>query len=222
MWEWLSDFVETASSVGPVLALAVLLVVAVGMPIAVGRAVLGPINHAAGTLKAPTRFQLSDFLWLLVHVQLALGYCVEFVGVRQRFYFPLMLGFLSLAVLGLWAGGVSFLSRAGVTHPPRRAVFILLLLPLTLALMMTTTILLVVAVVTSAGLIDFSYDYRSQIAAGYERLAPSPWLMGLAVAALPVLGYALRRGSIWVVAEREVPLLEETPTASSKSTAAVN
>lgn len=219
---WLSDLLETAASVGPVLALAVLLVVAVGMPIAVGRAVLGPINHAAGKLQAPTRFQLSDFLWLLVHVQLALGYCVEFVGIQQRFFFPLMLGFLSLAVLGLWAGGVSFLSRAGVTHPPRRAVFILLLLPLTLALMMTSTILLVVAVVTSAGLVDFSYDYRSQIAAGDERLALSPWAMGLAVAALPVLGYALRRGSLWVVAERALPLVDEQNAASAKSTAIVN
>jgi len=196
---WIEELLRSIATVGPLFAFLVLLVLAIGVPAAVGSAILGPINRAAGRLKAPTRFQLSDFLWLLVQVQIVLGYCVEFVGVRHLWFFVLMLSFLGLAVMGMWAGGVSFLSRAGVSHPPRRAVFLLFLLPLTLAVMMSTTIILVVTVVTSTGLFEFSYDYRTQVEVGYQQLSLGPMGALLGVLALPFIGYGLRRVSLWVV-----------------------
>ena len=145
MLQKLERFGAILSAVGPIVGVVVLFAIAIGVPTLIGLFVLGPINRAAGRLRAPTRFQLSDFLWLLVQVQLALAYCVEFVGVKHLWFFTLVLGFLLTAVTAMWAGGVSFMSRAGVTHPPRRAVFVLFLLPMTLALMMTTTLLLVAA-----------------------------------------------------------------------------
>lgn len=215
MWEGIETPRLLLATVGPVMALLVLLAVAIGVPTSVGLAVLGPVNRAAGRLRAPTRFQLSDFLWLLIHVQLVLGYCVEFVGVKQEAYFALMLSFLAMAVLGMWAGSVSFLSRAGVTNPPRRAVFILLLIPLTLALMMSTTLILVVGVVTWTGLFEFSPDFRAQIEVGMERLALGPRGVTLGLLALPVLGYVLRRISLWVVTNGDSVAAESGPASTA-------
>ncbi|MFO0903331.1 MAG: hypothetical protein U0939_10045 [Pirellulales bacterium] len=198
MMQKLERFGAVLSAVGPIVGVLVLFAIAIGVPTLIGLVVLGPINRAAGRLRAPTRFQLSDFLWLLVQVQLALAYCVEFVGVKHLWFFTLVLGFLLTAVTAMWAGGVSFMSRAGVTHPPRRAVFVLFLLPITLALMMTATLLLVAAVVTSTG-VSFSLEYRVQIEYGIERLNLGPISAGIGMSLLPVLGYGLRRLSRWVV-----------------------
>lgn len=196
IWDGLQSVFSAMGSIGSLLLLGLL---AVAVPTLVGWAILGPINRTAGRLKAPTRFQLSDFLWLLVQVQLVLGYCVEFVGVRQRHFFVLMLGFLALATLALWSGAVSFMSRAGVTHPPRRAIFILFLLPVTLALMMVTTLLLLVTAGTTLGYIALSRDYRMQLETGYHGLALTPIGIGVAILILPLLGYGLRRLSSWIV-----------------------
>jgi hypothetical protein len=111
----------------------------------VGSLVLGPVNRAAGRLNTPTRFLLPDFMWLVVQLQLALGYCVSFVGIQQIYFFVLVLGFFTLASVMMWAGAVSFLSRAGVRNSLRRGIFILLLLPGTLALMIATPLLPVVS-----------------------------------------------------------------------------
>ena len=198
MMQKLERFGAILSAVGPIVGVVVLFAIAIGVPTLIGLFVLGPINRAAGRLRAPTRFQLSDFLWLLVQVQLALAYSVEFVGVKHMWFFALVLGFLLTAAVAMWAGGVSFMSRAGVTHPPRRAVFVLFLLPITLALMMTATLLLVAAVVTSAG-VSFSLEYRVQIEYGIQRLNLGPISAGIGMSLLPVLGYGLRRMSRWVV-----------------------
>ena len=201
---FVNELTNASKAIGPIVALVPLLIIAIGVPTIVGLIVLGPINKAAGRLQAPTRFQLSDFLWLLVQVQFALAYCVEFVGVRHAWFFTMVLGFLGLAVFGMWLGGVSFMSRAGVTHPPRRAVFILFLLPSTLALMMITTLLLVVAVVTSAGF-SFSLEYRVQIEDSYQRLGLSPFVVTLGLISLPIFGAALRWLSRWVVRDPMSP-----------------
>lgn len=161
----------------------------------VGTLILGPVNRAAGRLRAPTRFLLPDFMWLLVQLQLALGYCVSFVGVQQRHFFPLVLGFLSLASLMMWAGAVSFLSRAGVRSNLRRGVFILLLLPATLAMMIAVPILPVLSFVlhTNAGEVESLFRLKGL-------LPPHAGITLLVTGAIvaPILGIALNRLSRWM------------------------
>src|SRR5689334_17545332 len=88
-----------------------------GVPSILGVVILRPISRMAGRLRAPTRFLLSDFFWLVIQLQFALGYCVRFIGIEHPDYFALIGGFLFLATVWMWAGAVSFMSRAGVTIP---------------------------------------------------------------------------------------------------------
>lgn len=168
----------------------------------VGTLILGPVNRAAGRLRAPTRFLLPDFMWLLVQLQLALGYCVTFVGVQQRYFFPLVLGFLTLASLMMWAGAVSFLSRAGVRSNLRRGVFILLLLPATLAMMICVPVLPVVSYILHTNADEVENLFRIK---GY--LPPNAGI-GLLVAGAvlaPVLCVGLHRLSRWMASGVAAP-----------------
>ncbi|HZL89243.1 MAG TPA: hypothetical protein VFB96_12770 [Pirellulaceae bacterium] len=178
------------------LAVICIVLVLVVAPV-VGSLVLGPVNRAAGRLKAPTRFLLPDFMWLLVQLQLALGYCVTFVGVQQRYFFPLVLGFFALASVMMWAGAVSFLSRAGVRSNLRRGVFILLLLPLTLALMIATPLLPVVSYLLHTEAEEIEQLFRLK-----DYLPPNAGVLLLAagVFCIPILGLALHMLSRWMVA----------------------
>jgi hypothetical protein len=178
------------------LAIMCIVLVLVLAPL-VGTLILGPVNRAAGRLKAPTRFLLPDFMWLLVQLQLALGYCVSFVGVQQRYFFPLVLGFFTLASVMMWAGAVSFLSRAGVRSMLRRGVFILLLLPSTLALMIATPMLPVVSY-----LLETESEQIEQLFRLRDYLPPNAGVRLLAAGAfcIPILGLALHLLARWMVA----------------------
>jgi hypothetical protein len=109
-----------------------------------GRWLLGPVNRAAGHLNAPTRFILTDFLWLMIQLQVMLA--VVLVQIReqvpQRGQF-MILGIFALLVIVLWAASVSVVSRAGITLPLRRAILILVLVPGALAEIMAVPILLI-------------------------------------------------------------------------------
>ena len=174
--------------------LAVVLVLTIA-PL-VGSLVLGPVNRAAGKLRAPTRFLLPDFMWLLVELQLALGYCVSFVGIEQVTFFALLLGFLTLASVLMWAGAVSFLSRAGVRNSLHRGIFIVLLLPATLALMIATPLLPIVSYVLET-------DRRSveQVFRLSEELPQRAGIFVLVAGAvcLPAVGCAVHWTARWVV-----------------------
>ena len=190
------------------LAILCIVLVLVLAPL-VGSLILGPVNRAAGRLKAPTRFLLPDFMWLLVQLQLALGYCVTFVGVQQRYFFPLVLGFFMLASVMMWAGAVSFLSRAGVRSNLRRGVFILLLLPATLALMIAAPLLPVVSYLLVMEAQEIEQLFRIR-----DYLPPNAGLLVLAVGVfgIPVLGLALHMLARWMVAGMElapVPLVKQ-------------
>lgn len=163
----------------------------------VGSLILGPVNRAAGRLQAPTRFLLPDFMWLLVQLQLALGYCVTFVGVETRYFFPLALGFFMLASLMMWAGAVSFLSRAGVRSTLRRGLFILILLPATLALMIAAPMLPVVAYVLESNPQEVERIFRIE----QQLPAHAGWILASAGAvAIPVVGLLLHQLGRWMVA----------------------
>ena len=186
----------------------------------VGLTVLGPVNRAAGRLQAPTRFQLSDFFWLIVQFQFVLWYCTTFVGIGQRFFFPLMLGFLSFAAVAMWAGAVSFLCRAGVKSALRRAVFILVLLPMTLALMVAAPLTPIVSFMIY---VDPAY-VRDTFRLRFE-LFPSMafGLLGGALIAIPALSLGMLRISRWMVedsglAPAPAPRSPPTPDAAVRTT----
>ncbi len=186
------------------LYLSAIVLVLIVAPV-VGSLVLGPVNRAAGRLKAPTRFLLPDFMWLLVQLQLALGYCVTFVGVQQLFFFVLVLGFFFLASLMMWAGAISFLSRAGVRSSLRRGIFILLLLPATLALMIATPLLPVVSFILETDALAVERIFRLQVA-----LPPHAGILLLLAGAIcfPALGIAVHWAARWLVGSL---VLGETP-----------
>lgn len=151
--------------------------------------VLGPINRVVESLRAPSRFQLNDFFWLLVQWQLLLGTCVSFVGVRQWRFFTSLVTAGTIVVVLLWSGAVSFISRAGIDCPRRRAIFVVFLLPATLALMVAA-----VATIVAICTMPFSIVYDDKFT----------WLQySLVFAAIPtviVLAILLRRVSLWILA----------------------
>ena len=128
------------------MGLFVLVVFIVGAAL-FGRWLLEPVNRAAGHLNAPTRFQLTDFIWLMIQLQVMLG--VVLVQIREQVPQQgqfVILGLLSLPVVVMWAASVSTVSRAGILQPLRRAVLILVLVPGTLAELMAAPVLLVAAI----------------------------------------------------------------------------
>jgi len=172
------------------------LIVFVFVATILGRWLLEPVNRAAGHLNAPTRFILTDFLWLMIQLQVMLA--VVLVQIReqvpQRGQF-VILGILALPVIILWAASVSVVSRAGITLPLRRAVLILVLVPGALAEIMAVPILLIgsyLAVTASPG------DWAARAWSGSLQFR----ILSLAAGAALVVLWALtlRWLSFWVLA----------------------
>jgi hypothetical protein len=180
-----------------------MLVMGIVLLVTIGNLVLGPVNKAAGRLQAPTRFQLNDFFWLLVQLQLALGFCVRMVEEGELAPFVILLGFLTLATIAMWAGAVSFVSKAGVTDGWRRGVFVLVQLPATLALMMGTPVFFAVALV-------LPLKYFGDVVDGNRILEPqlifvgALQLIGISLT-LVISGWLLRRLSLWILAGSRLP-----------------
>ena len=162
----------------------------------VARLVLGPVNRAGGRLKAPTRFHLIDFVWLLVQFQVALGFCLQYVGVQYQRSFVMLLAFLSFAVLTMWAGAVSFLSRAGVRSSIKRGLFIVVLLPTTLFLMVAIPLFPAGCYLleTDPRMMELVLHLNFNIPRGAGITAAI-----LGVVLLPALGFSLNRLSAWIV-----------------------
>lgn len=187
--------------------LAALLVYFVVVATALGRWMLQPINAQGGRLQAPTQFLLTDFVWLVLQLQLALGFCVTWIGVEQYRMFPLILSFLLFAVTLLWLFGVGFLSRAGVTQPARRAMFTLLLLPASLGVMMALPAMLAMIIALEIRFPEGSYP---SLALGeFQHARPLLWLI---TPLLPAIAWMLRQISFWIV--RDLPAHAEVPRAA--------
>ena len=177
------------------LAIASFMLTAVLAPL-IAWLILRPVNRAGGRLRAPTRFLLIDFVWLLVELQLSLGFCLQYIGVQYRQSFFMLLGFLSFAVVVMWGGAVSFLSRAGVRSAVKRGAFILILLPATLIMMV---------VIPMFPAVCYLLENDPQMMEMVLRLKFNvPPGMGQSVAwggavVLPVLIVILNRISAWIV-----------------------
>lgn len=172
--------------------------------------ILGPVNRAGGKLKAPTRFHLIDFVWLLVQFQVGLGFCLQYIGVQYRGSFLMLLAFFSFAMLTMWAGAVSFLSRAGVRNSMKRGAFIVILLPATLVLMVLIPLL-------PAGCYLLEADPRMmELVLRLQFYIPQGTGISVAVLGailLPAIGYFLNRLSAWIVrGAGELPTVKEAAT----------
>lgn len=109
----------------------------------VAHAILYPTVIAAQKVQGPFRFQLLDFVALILQIQLVLGAIMALAGgsevVAQRnLFLAVGLG----ASVALWLAAVRFLSKAGITQGRRRAIFILIYLPGTLAVLIIGPIVL--------------------------------------------------------------------------------
>lgn len=173
-----------------------LLALAILLPTLLGRFMLGPISRAAGRLRAPTRFQLSDILWLLVHFQIALWYCVRYVGVQQLGFFSITLLTLSLAVLATWAGAVSFVSRAGVIQGKRRVTFILFHLPATLIFMISASFGIIICYLQWTGWVSVELEHQLKYLVTVIGL--TTWQVVALFVAGPFIAWGLRRSALWI------------------------
>jgi hypothetical protein len=156
---------------------------------------LEPVNRAAGHLNAPTRFILTDFLWLMIQLQVMLAVVMQTIAEAMPQRAVLMiLGLLCLPVVVLWAASVSVVSRAGIKHPLRRAVVILLLVPGSLAEVMAVPLLVVGGFVFVANHELWVWQHRWSDDV-LSRLA----IVALVAAAIAAAGFILRRLSFWVM-----------------------
>ncbi len=170
------------------------------------RWMIQPINEQGGRLQAPTQFMLTDFVWLILQLQLALGFSVSWIGIEQTRLFPAILGFLMFAVSLLWLFGVGFLSRAGVTQPLRRAMFTMVLLPATLGVMMALP-----ALVAILGILETDLAGWGDVAIPLFEGNRYKILLWIITPLLPIIGWMLRQVSFWIVSELSVGPVAQVP-----------
>jgi hypothetical protein len=155
---------------------------------------LEPVNRAAGSLKAPTRFQLIDFVALMLLLQIGLAICGQGLSASEagaaatRMYW-LLLALTAFLVVVLWSASVSVVSRAGIGRPLRRLIVIVVLVPGTLAMILAAPALVVMIIAGIAGLFrrDPEIDWLQR---------QLPWT-ALAVPCAVALVLTLRRLSFW-------------------------
>lgn len=117
---------------------------------------LEPINRAAGSLNAPTRFMLIDVVSLMMLLQIGLAICGQALSARDSGQFAarmywVLIAVVSLLVAVLWSASVSVVSRAGILLPLRRVLVTVVLVPGTLATMVGLPALLGMVALGIAG-----------------------------------------------------------------------
>lgn len=160
---------------------------------------LEPVNRAAGRLNAPTRFQLTDFIWLMIHLQVLLAVVMQTIAeAMPQGGLLTVLALLALPIVVLWAASVSVVSRAGIMQPLRRAAVILILVPAALAEVMAVPILVV-------GGIAYLNNEPPGMWQTYSSGTVGRAFQLLAIAgAIGAAGIALRWLSFWVMAASPV------------------
>ena len=105
---------------------------------------LGPLIAAARQTPTPTRFMLSDLLWLMVQLQLAMGLVVWAVPADLPTSTRVgALLFLCVPVVGFWYGCLHGVDQAGIQQPLRRAAAFVILLPGTIVAVVALPLLTV-------------------------------------------------------------------------------
>jgi len=95
-----------------------------------GRWILGPIDRAAKTVRAPVRLFVADFLCLFVAVQLPLTFVSRMRSEETEVYFWIFAVLTWVIAPIIWICCAVTLSRAGITNGKSRMVFMGLVLPI--------------------------------------------------------------------------------------------
>ena len=91
---------------------------------------LGPLLRANVAGRSPSRFMLTDLIWLVAQLQMVMALAARAFPVDMPSQIRVSaLVLLCLPVLAFWYASLQVVSWAGVVRPLRRAVVFLLLLP---------------------------------------------------------------------------------------------
>jgi hypothetical protein len=185
-----NHFVATIGALGGL----VLLAVSLGVIVWLAWWMLEPINRAAGSLRAPTRFMLIDFVSLMILLQIGLAICGTALNLGNsrddaaHLYWVLQ-AVVALLVVVLWAASVSVVSRAGILRPLRRTLVTVVLVPGTLATMVGGPALVGALALAIAGL--FGDDVE------IDRMQRHLFWLAPATLGLVAVVYGFRRLSFW-------------------------
>lgn len=159
-----------------------------------GHWIVGPINQAAGNLKAPTRFMLTDFIWLMLQLQIVLAATgPPIMEAVEGNYAIFLVALVCVPVVILWAASVSVVSRAEITRPLKRAVVVLVVIPAALVVIMALPAL-TVATAAMIGYSTFGFlDEADRASASQAGITAGAAILAAIVA------YGLRRLSYWVI-----------------------
>jgi hypothetical protein len=165
---------------------------AVGYVVGIMSWTLGPLMQAARNKPSPTSFLISDLLWLMVHLQFAMGLVAwaipTDVPAENR---VLAVVFMGLPMIGFWYGCLHAVSQAGIERPLCRAVAFVVLFPgAVLALVALPALLL--SCLSLLGQSEDSPGRAEELSMAAFQLA----LVTIATAALrPLATWTVRRGT---------------------------
>jgi hypothetical protein len=165
-----------------------------GLPILVLTSVCGlvvwmtqPVLRASEA-EAPVRFQLTDLIWLLVELQMAMALATYAIPATMPATVRVwVLMFLCIPMLLFWVASLRIVSGAGIRHPlPRAAVFVVYLPGVVASLL---------------GLPLFVLDFTRSLAPSGAGSLPGegPYVTGGRLAALLIFALSLRWIARWAV-----------------------
>jgi len=183
----------------------VILLLIVTLPVLwlISRTILYPTVTAAIKVRGPFRFQLLDFVALVLQIQLVLAPIIAWTsGQAVTIQRNLFLTLSFAATVTMWLAAVSFLSKAGIQQGLRRAIFILIYLPGTLAVLILGPIVLLLLVALILGPTEL-YELVMALARVWPLWArpPEQLIGGLAGVLMLTIatGYGLRKLGEWLV-----------------------
>ncbi len=195
----------------------ILLVVAVGMGAWAGHGILGPVNDAVLQARGRLQFKLTDFVWLLIQLQIGLGAVVGYIPREQGPVYWMTLLFVAGAVTVLWLAAIWTMSAAGVSQGGRRAAFVLVLLPGCLALIMGVILWLIIVPFGSLLAVLRFIDSGSGLPAS-DTLFACAAAVGSALA-IALSWFFLRWLSDWILSQRAVsdPVSDSPADSASRA-----
>lgn len=166
-----------------------------GLPILVLTSVCGlvlwmtqPVLRASEA-EAPIRFQLTDLIWLLVQLQMAMALATYAIPATMPGTVRVWaLVFLCIPMLLFWVASLRIVSGAGIRNPLRRAAVFVVYLPGVVASLLGLPLLVL--------------DFTRSLAASEPESLPGvgPYLTGGRLAALLIFALSLRWIARWAVA----------------------
>jgi len=149
----------------------------------------GPMLQAAGDARRTRTFLLTDLIWLLLQMQLAMAVCsYAFPAAMPASSRAIAMILLSVPVVLFWLASLQAVSRAGIQQPLRRAAVFVILLP--------------GFALTILGIPLLTIGLFHALAPRHEDGLPShsPLVLGVQLALLLAFAAALRWLARWTVA----------------------